>query len=887
MPRASTPSPAVRAPRAASVTAQNNAGLSSAGTSFTAQSDTTAPTGGAFTANGIAASGAGTTSYINSGTTLAINSRTDYAETQTATASGLASSTLTIQSSTFSGGSCGGFGAPTTVTGTTSQTVASGHCYLLTLRGTDNVGNQSSSVTTTVMVDTTGPTAPTTFTFGSLSGSAYWPGSGSVVYFQGGTAGGFTATASGSTDSDSGVASYNYGAIAGTGWGNTAGAYTFTAGSPTGSGTVTATNNAGLTGAGASFTAQSDTTAPTGGALTANGTAASAGGTTSFLNSGTTLTINSRTDYSETQTPTASGLASSQLTIKSAALSGNSCGSYGAPSTITGTTSQTVASGNCYLLTLTGTDNVGNATSISTVVKVDTTAPSAPSSLAFSAPTHAYYPGAGSTVYFQGGGSGGFTVTASGSTDADSGVAGYTYPTFGSGWSNTGGAYTFNSSAATQTGSVTAQNNAGLSSSGTSFTAQSDSTAPTSALTCNGFSCPGGWSNSTPVNIDINASDGGSGVASITYTTDGSDPTTSGTATTVNAATASFQVSSLTTIKWFSTDNVGNASSVQTTTLQIDTTPPTAPTGFTFSSATHAYWPGSGSTVYFQGGGSGGFTVAASGSTDSQSGVGGYNYPALGSGWSNTNGAYTFNSSAATQSGSVTATDVAGNTGSGTSFTAQSDAAAPTSSVTCNSIACSAGWYTVSPVSVSITGSDAGAGVERDRLHHRRFGADDQRQRRGHQRHRGRRSHRQPERDDARHEHGQVDRRGQRRQHQRRQQPDGQARHDGSVGADRLRLLRPEPCVLPGLRLDDLLPGRRRRAASPSRRAARPTASPVSRATPIRRSAPAGRTRTAPTASRARPERRPGRSPRRTTPDSRAPAPASRRRSTRPRRPAP
>ena len=696
-----------------SVTAQNNAGLSSAGTSFTAQSDTTAPTGGAFTANGIAASGAGTTSYLNSGTTLAINSRTDFTETQTATASGLASSTLTIQTATFSGGGCGSFGVPTTITGTTSQTVASGNCYLLTLRGTDNVGNQSSSVSTTVMVDTTGPTAPTTFTFGSLSGSAYWPGSGSVVYFQGGTAGGFTATASGSTDPQSGVASYNYGAIAGTGWGNTAGAYTFTAASPTGSGTVTATNNAGVTGAGASFTAQSDTTAPVGGAFSANGTAATGGGSASYLNSGTTLTINSRTDYTEAQTGSASGLANSTLTIKSATFSGNSCGSYGAPATITGTTSQTVASGNCYLLTLTGTDNVGNATSISTVVKVDTTAPSAASSLAFSAPTHAYYPGAGSTVYFQGGGSGGFTVTASGSSDADSGVAGYTYPTFGSGWSNTAGAYTFNSSAATQTGSVTAQNNAGLSSSGTSFTAQSDSTAPTSSLTCNGFSCPGGWSNSTPVNIDINASDGGSGVASITYTTDGSDPTSSGTATTVNAATASFQVSSLTTIKWFSTDNVGNASSVQSTTLQIDTTPPTAPTGFAFSATNHAFWPGSGSTVYFQGGGSGGFTVAASGSTDSQSGVGGYNYPALGADWSNTNGAYTFTGSAATQSGSVTATDVAGNTGSGTSFTAQSDSSAPTSSVTCNSIACSAGWYTVAPVSVSVTGSDSAAGVKR------------------------------------------------------------------------------------------------------------------------------------------------------------------------------
>ena len=43
--------------------------------------------------------------------------------------------------------------------------------------------------------------------------------------------------------------------------------------------------------------------------------------------------------------------------------------------TIAGTTSQTVASGNCYLFTLTGTDNVGNTARITTTVKVDTTAP--------------------------------------------------------------------------------------------------------------------------------------------------------------------------------------------------------------------------------------------------------------------------------------------------------------------------------------------------------------------------------------------------------------------------------------------------------------------------------------------------------------------------------
>ena len=376
-----------------SVTAQDVAGNTSTGTSFTAQSDTTAPTGGAFSANGTAASGAGTSSYLTSGTTLTIDSRTDFAETQSSTESGLAYSTLSIRSATLTGNSCGTYGAPSTITGTTSQTVASGNCYLLTLTGADNVGNQATPISTTVKVDTTGPTAPTTFSFGSLSGSAYWPGSGSIVYFQGGTGGGFTATASGSADSDTGVASYTYGAIAGGGWSNSTGAYTFTGASPTGSASVTATNSAGVTGAAASFSAQSDPTAPTGGAFSANGTAASGVGTSSYLTSGTTLTIDSRTDYTETQTSTASGFASSVLTIKSATLSGNSCGSYGSATTITGTTSQTVASGNCYKLTLTGTDNVGNAASVSTVVKVDTSAPSAPSSLAFSAPDARVLPG--------------------------------------------------------------------------------------------------------------------------------------------------------------------------------------------------------------------------------------------------------------------------------------------------------------------------------------------------------------------------------------------------------------------------------------------------------------------------------------------------------------
>ena len=185
------------------------------------------------------------------------------------------------------------------------------------------------------MVDTTAPSAPTGFTFSGLS-NAYYPGAGSTVYFKGGAAGGFTATASGATDADTGVSGYNYGAIAGTGWANAAGAYTFTAASPTGTGAVTATNNAGLTGSSTSFTAQVDSTAPAGGALTANAVAASGPGTSSYLNSGTTLTINSRTDY----TDGGSGLASSTLTMQTGTLSGNTCSAYGAPATIVGTTAR-------------------------------------------------------------------------------------------------------------------------------------------------------------------------------------------------------------------------------------------------------------------------------------------------------------------------------------------------------------------------------------------------------------------------------------------------------------------------------------------------------------------------------------------------------------------
>src|SRR4029450_4782547 len=103
------------------------------------------------------------------------------------------------------------------------------------------------------------------------------------------------------------------------------------------------------------------------------------------------------------------------------------------------------------------------------------------------------------------------------------------------------------------------------------------------------------------------------GVKRIKYTTDGSDPASSGTATTVNAASASFNVTALgtTAVGGVAEDNVGNFSSVSTQTVKLDTSAPSAPS-LAYSSPTNAYYPGSGSTVYFQSGATGGFTVTAS-----------------------------------------------------------------------------------------------------------------------------------------------------------------------------------------------------------------------------------------------------------------------------------
>src|SRR5205807_2121050 len=139
-----------------------------------------------------------------------------------------------------------------------------------------------------------------------------------------------------------------------------------------GSYTVHSTNNAGLDSADAAYALTPDSTAPSGGSLTVNGIAASAAGTSSYFTSGASVALGT-TPYSDA----GSGVASEIVSVQQAGLAGDTCGSYGGATTVGGS-SYGVDNGNCYLFTLTATDHVGNVTTVSSTVKVDTTAPVSP-----------------------------------------------------------------------------------------------------------------------------------------------------------------------------------------------------------------------------------------------------------------------------------------------------------------------------------------------------------------------------------------------------------------------------------------------------------------------------------------------------------------------------
>ncbi len=475
--------------------------------------------------------------------------------------------------------------------------------------------------------------------FSNVTGGAYYPSSGTRVYFKPDAAnGGFDVSAS-STDSDTDISSYGFpaGSALGTNWSASgSGAsrtYSYTA-TATSNGTqnITAVNNAGRSSSTA-FDPVADSTTPAGGTLTVNGTAASGGTSTSYDADGS-FPIDARIDYSETASATESGLDSSTLVRTSATFSSpDTCGSFGSPTTISGTPNQSGLSTGCYKYTLTGTDNVENAVSISTIVKVDTSPPSNPSLSFANVSGGTYYPGSGSEIFFRPTASSGSFDLAASSSDDDTGIAGYTFPSsasMGANWSASGSGttrtYSFTPTAAEPgTKNVSATNNGGTSAS-SSFTVTADSTAPTTTIQCNAAVCLNGtYYTSAPVTVTLSGNDGGgSGVQKIRYTTDGSDPSP------VNGSdyVGALSVNSTTTVKFRAYDNLGNEEAVASQEILLDGTPPTVSLTVTENPASGAQHV-SGSTVFYRPGAAGGTFRVEADAQDAQTGVTSVDFPAI------------------------------------------------------------------------------------------------------------------------------------------------------------------------------------------------------------------------------------------------------------------
>jgi hypothetical protein len=294
-------------------------------------------------------------------------------------------SNSTPASFSFSGGS--GTGYQCQIDGGGYSACASPASYSSLAQGSHTFSVRASSGSSsgpatsyTWTVDTAAPTQ--SLALASGPSGAYL--SGTTLYYRGSAAGSFKVTDTVS-DGGSGPASAGFPGIATAGWTHAAETVSTPSGGPYTSSTFSWGANPNLpasytvTGADAAgnttttgLTFVNDSAAPTGGALSVNGTAATAAGSSSQVTNSTSFTIGSRTDY----TDAGSGLKSSVLTVQSESLS--TAGACGAPgsggpftsaTTIAGTTQPAgIVAGYCYLYVLTGTDNVGNVASISTTV---------------------------------------------------------------------------------------------------------------------------------------------------------------------------------------------------------------------------------------------------------------------------------------------------------------------------------------------------------------------------------------------------------------------------------------------------------------------------------------------------------------------------------------
>ncbi|HEX3805677.1 MAG TPA: Ig-like domain-containing protein [Gaiellaceae bacterium] len=688
------------------------AGNNSTGATFSLTLDNTAPTGGSISVPAYATS---TSITITSGN-------------YTDAGSGIASNVITRSNGQApSAGVCPGSG----YTGANSvsspdTTVVDGQCYVYTLTGTDNVGNASTISSLPVLVDTTKPTDALALTAAT---GAYK--SGTTVYYKGNAAGSFKVQDTVS-DGTSGPASATFGALSAAGFTThnsetistpAGGPYVSTAiawgsgasASPTlaVNGTDGAGNNANAT----TLNLTNDSTNPTGGSISVPAYASS-----------TSVTITSG-NY----TDAGSGIASNVITRSNGqAPSAGVCpGSGYTGSTVVSSPDATVANGQCYVYTLTGTDNVGNTVSVtSSPVLVDTTAPV--DALTLTGSSGGVYK-SGGTVYYNGGVAGSFKVRDT-VTDGASGPASATFGllTGLSGTSHTsetiGGASPYDSTAiswssASGNGSLPVHSTdaAGNSSGSTTLTLTNDTTAPVSGS----ISVPA-YATATSVTItSSNYTDAGSGIATNAITRSNGQAPIGGVCPAVGTFTGATVVSSPDSgvvdgqcyvYTLTGTDNVGNTVSVTSATVLIDATAPVD--AFSLTGTSGGVFK-SGTTVYYKGNAAGSFKLRDT-ATDGASGTASTTFGVLSgmTGMSHSSetisGSSPYDSSAigwttATGAGSLNAysTDAAGNNSTGATFSLALDNTAPTGGsisvpayATSTSVAITSGNYT-----------DAGSGI--------------------------------------------------------------------------------------------------------------------------------------------------------------------------------
>jgi peptidoglycan/xylan/chitin deacetylase (PgdA/CDA1 family) len=95
-----------------------------------------------------------------------------------------------------------------------------------------------------------------------------------------------------------------------------------------------------------------------------------------------------------------------------------------------------------------------------------------------------------------------------------------------------------------------------------------DAQPATSSARCDSSTCSAGWYGG-PVSVSLQATDGGSGVAAVRYTLDGSEPTVSS-----PLYTGPFTVSQTATVRYRAWDNAGNVEAAKSQVVRIDAAAP-------------------------------------------------------------------------------------------------------------------------------------------------------------------------------------------------------------------------------------------------------------------------------------------------------------------------